>query len=260
MKGIICYFSGSGNTQLACRYIAGKMKNIEFDLFDIIEGGIPDLEKYDVVGFATFTNYGGVQHIFQSFIGKLPRQDDRPSFVFNTYGFMSGKTLLILDKLVTEKGFLVIAGHSLHTPESYPPMIVRGMGNEKAPNEKEMRRFNKFIYELDRLIAGRELKRKNIWPGLLNRLVPAFSVTKARKDMGEKFVDEALCIECGVCEKLCPYKAIRCSPKPVFDMNNCYACWICYNHCPEKAIYASKYRGAGHYPKPINQLKEKLKA
>lgn len=236
------------------------MKNIEFDLFDIIAGGIPDLEKYDIVGFAAFTNFWGIPHIFQTFMEKLPQQDDKPAFVFNTYGFISGKTLLILDKLVTEKGFLVIAGHSLHAPESYPPMIVKGMGNQQAPNEKEMRRFNKFISELDLIISdGRKLNRKNIWPGFLNRLLPAFSVTKARKDMGEKFVDEVLCIECGLCEKLCPYKAIRCSPKPVFDMNNCYGCWICYNHCPEKAIYTSKYRGAGHYPKPINQLKEKLK-
>ncbi len=115
MKGIICYCSGSGNTQLACRYIAGRMNNIEFDLFDIMAGSIPDLEKCDVV--------------------------------------------------------------------------------------------------------GRELKRKNIFPGFINSLMPAFSVTKARDDMGAKYVDEALCTECGLWGKLCPYEAIKCSLKPVFDMN-----------------------------------------
>ncbi len=72
MKGIICYCSGSGNTKLSCRYIVAKLKNIEFDLFNIITDGIPILEKYDVVGFATFTNFWGVPYILQTFIDKLP--------------------------------------------------------------------------------------------------------------------------------------------------------------------------------------------
>ena len=149
MKGIICYCSGSGNTKLACQYIKGKVKNIEFDLFNIITDGIPSVEKYDFAGFATFTNFLNVPYIVQMFIEKLPRQNNKPAFVFNTYGFISGKTLKILDKTVRAKGFKVIAGHSLHTPESYPPMIARGRGNEQAPNEKEINNFNKFISELD---------------------------------------------------------------------------------------------------------------
>lgn len=263
MRGIICHCSGSGNTQLACQYIASKLKNIEFDLFNIITDGNPALEKYDVVGFATFTNFLSVPYILQTFIEKLPQQNNKSAFVFNTYGFISGRTLRILEKLVVAKGFLVIAGHSLHTPESYPPMIVSGRGNEQAPDDKEMKTFNKFISGLDQLICeldrGNELMRAKIRPGLLNSLLPAFSITKARDDMGEKYVDEPLCTECRLCEKLCPYKAIKCSPRPIFDMNKCYGCWTCYNHCPGKAIYTAKYRGVGHYPQPISQLKEKLK-
>lgn len=261
MKGIICYYSGSGNTELACRYIAGNLKSIEFDFLNIITDGNPALEKYDIVGFATFTNFLNVPPIIRSFIENLPGQN-KPAFVFNTYGFISGRTLGILEKLVKDKGFKIIAGHSLHTPESYPPMIIRGRGNEQAPNEKEMKDFNKFITVLDRLFnelnRDNEIGRAKIKIGLLNSLMPAFSLTKARDDMGEKYVDEALCNECGLCEKLCPYIAIKCSPKPVFEMNKCYGCWTCYNHCPVRAIYTAKYRGAGHYPQPIKQLKKKL--
>lgn len=263
MKGIICYCSGSGNTKLACQYIKGKVKNIEFDLFNIITDGIPSVEKYDFAGFATFTNFLNIPYIVQMFIEKLPRQNNKPAFVFNTYGFISGKTLKILDKTVTAKGFKVIAGHSLHTPESYPPMIARGRGNEQAPNEKEINNFNKFISELDYFIYYLENRNepqiKKIRVGLLNSLMPAYSFTKAREDMGDKYVDESLCTECSLCEKLCPYKAIKCSPKPIFNMSKCYGCWTCYNHCPAKAIYTAKFRNAGHYPQPIDQLKEKLK-
>ncbi len=262
MKGIICYYSGSGNTELACQYIAKNVKNVEFELFDIVRADAPDLEQYDAVGFAAFTDFFGPSYIVRAFMEKLPRQNNKPAFVFNTYGFISGKTLKVFKGWAAAKGFDVIAGHSLHTPESYPPMIARGRANEQAPNEKEMKRFNGFISDLDGLLGdikeGREIKR-GLDISLLNRLLPVFSRTRARKDMGEKYVDEALCTECGTCEKLCPYDAIKLSPKPVFDMEKCHGCWVCYNHCPSKAIYTKKFRGVGHYPKPIDGLNKKLK-
>ena len=72
------------------------------------------------------------------FINSLSPKYKKPAFVLNTYGFNSGKTLIHISRLVASKGFNIIAGHSLHTPENYPPMIARGMGNEQAPNKKEI--------------------------------------------------------------------------------------------------------------------------
>ncbi|MBI4721515.1 MAG: 4Fe-4S binding protein [Candidatus Stahlbacteria bacterium] len=263
MKGIIYYYSGSGNTKLACQYIVKKIKNIEIDIFNIVKDGIPNLEKYNLVGFATFADFFGPPYLVQTFIENLPQQKDKLAFVFNTYGGMSGKTLKIFDKWVTAKGFKIIAYHSLHTPENYPPMIAKGRSNKQAPSKKEMNEFNNFISDLDRLLIllkkGKEIPKKKIKIGLLDSLIPTFSRTKARKDMGEKYVDEQLCTECGKCEKICPYEAIKLSPSPTFNMNKCYGCWACYNHCPDKAIYTKKYRGIGHYPEPHKQLKEKLK-
>ncbi len=263
MKAILCYYSGSGNTKLACEYMAKNIKNLRIDLFNIVKAGIPDLDKYEVAGFATFANFLAPPYLMQDFLEKLPRQDNKPAFVFNTYGLLSGKTLKILDKWATAKGFKVIAGHSLHTPESYPPMIISGKGNEQAPNEKEMAGFVNFISELERLFhrikEGSRVERKKTSISILSILLPVFPPAKARRNMGEKYVEEALCSKCGICERVCPYGAIKLAPKPIFDMNKCYGCWACYNHCPSRAIYTKKYRGAGHYPEPIEQLKEKLK-
>ncbi|MFA5806211.1 MAG: EFR1 family ferrodoxin [Melioribacteraceae bacterium] len=262
MKGIICYYSNSGNTRLACQYIVKNIKNIDFVFLNIAKDSIPDLGIYNIVGFAAFTDFLGLSKLVQTFIEKLPVQNNKPAFVFNTYGFISGKTLKILDKWVTTRGFKVIAGYSLHTPESYPPMIAKGRGNEQAPGEKKKNEFNSFISEFNRLLytlgEGKEIKKNKIKIGLFEILLPMYSRTKAQKDMGEKYIDEALCTECGTCEKICPYEAIKLSPKPIFDMNKCYGCWACYNHCPNKAIYTKKYRGIGHYPNPNRQLLEKL--
>jgi ferredoxin len=110
-----------------------------------------------------------------------------------------------------------------------------------------------------KILEGEEIQEKKIKIGLLSSIIPTFGRTKARRDMGEKFVDEALCTECGICAKGCPYGAITLLPKPQFDMTKCYGCWYCYNHCPEKAIYTKKYRGVAHYPRPNDHLREKLK-
>lgn len=137
MRGIICFYSNSGNTKLACQYIVKNIKYIDVDFFNIAKDSIPDLEIYNIVGFAAFTDFSGPSKLVQTFIEKLPRQNNKLAFVFNTYGFISGKTLKILDKWVTTRGFKVIAGYSLHTPENYPPMIARGRGNEQAPAKRK---------------------------------------------------------------------------------------------------------------------------
>ncbi len=261
MKAIICYYSGSGNTKLACEKIAREIGNVEFTLFDIVTDGVPELELFDVVGFACFTDFGGIPFLMQSFIKGMNPQKQY-SFVLNTYGFMCGKTLLMLHDEVAAKGFNVFDGLSLHTPENYPPMISRGMANEQAPNNKELIKFNDFILSLkqnfDRIDQKIEIKEKKIYIGMIATLLPGYPRTKARKDMGDKFVNQELCTQCGTCETGCPYNAIELNPFPVFDMEKCYGCWHCYNHCPSKAIYTKKMRDKGHYPKPIAQFKAKM--
>ena len=264
MRGIICYYSSTGNTRLACRYIARRIEEVKLDLFDVTKGKAVELEGYDVVGFATFTDFWGPPYLFKTFVEGLPQQSGKPAFVFNTYGNRSGRTLKTMESIVSARGFQVIAGHSLHTPESYPPMIARGKGNEHAPTEEEKLLFEEFVADLRQLLGSLEgkgtFRGNRIRVGLLNSVLPTLPRTMARRDMGEKYVDELVCTECGVCEKMCPYEAIRLDPKPVFNLDECYGCWACYNRCPEQAIYTRKYRGVGHYPKPLARLKEAFRA
>ncbi len=261
-RGLILYYSGSGNTRLACRYIAADVKSIDLELFNMVGGRIPDLQDCAMVGFAIFTDFLAPPQLVKTYLESFPLQQDRPAFVFNTYGFINGKTLKVLADWVGARGFKVVAGHSLHTPESFPPMVAGGHGNEQAPNEKELEAFKRFVNNLeaacDQISRKKEVGNGKVPVGLLYSLLPTFSRTRSKRDMGAKYVDAELCKECHTCEKLCPYHAIKLDPKPVFDMDKCYGCWSCFNHCPNQAIYTNKYRGRGHYPKPIDSLKQKL--
>lgn len=261
LKGIICYYSAAGNTELACRYISGKASNIEFELYDITSGKEAELEKYDLVGFACFTDFGGPSQVVKEFIEGLSKIK-KPAFILNTYGYISGKTLKVFYNWVKRRGFHIVAAHSFHTPESYPPMIVSGNGNEQAPDEDEFEDFKSFIKQIDEAVlliaSGVRPKRVKVSIGFYNYILPVAARTAARDDMGVKHVDEELCTECGICKNVCPYGAIELSPKPLFDQHRCYGCWACYNKCPELAIYTDNFNKQGNYPEPLKEYQEKL--
>jgi ferredoxin len=262
MKGLICYFSTTGNTLLACRYIAQKIKNIDFKLFDITKNTIPDFTSFQVIGFATFAASLGPPVLIENFIKEIPQQKQKYAFLLNTYANYSGKTLNVMKNLLTEKGFTLIAGHALHTPENYPPYIVKGIIHEDAPNYKELERFESFIASLDVLLTSltneKTIPETKLRIGWLNSLLPILPRKRSFKKMGEKFVDFDLCTNCGNCKKHCPYQAIELNSKPVFNNEKCYGCWSCYNHCPTQAIYTQKLKGVGHYPKPNKLIQTKL--
>jgi len=267
LQGVLFYYSGSGNTRLACQYIARKIHSVEFDLVDIITEKAVEVGPYAVVGLATFTDFLGPPHLFQTFVAGLPDMAGKGAFVFNTFGMMSGKTLPGMKKSAEARGLRVVSGHSLHAPEDYPPAIVRGQSMAEAPDPAELAAFEHFITELDerlpKAVADPSVPAVKIHLSLLETLIPRLPRTYSRGDMGPKFVDDALCIGCGACAKGCPYAAIKMvgaapSARPVFDQKTCYGCWRCFNRCPKQAIYTRKFRGVGHYPKPNEALQQKL--
>ncbi len=261
MRGVICYYSGSGNTRLASQYITKNITNCSFDLFNIATDGVPDLGEYYVIGLATFTDSWEPPPLMRRFIQELRPWQGMPAFVFNTYGFSSGKTLKTMSRLATDRGCTVFAGHSLHTPESYPPMIAAGHGAEDHPDVEEMQTFNAFITELDRCVStiaqGGTVEGREFDAGKY-RFVPRIPWIIAILNTGRYSLDASRCTECGTCAKVCPYDAITFGPKPIFSMRKCYTCWACYNHCPAQAIATTWYWGGVQYAQPNDHMKSVL--
>lgn len=252
-KVLICYYSGTGNTKLACQYIKSRLKACSVDLLDIKANVIPNCDIYDLVGFATFTDWGDPPMLVKLFIDQFSVQKAKPAFVFNTCAGMSGKTLSTLKFWLNEKGFKVIAGFTLNAPENYPPSIVKGITREGNPSLKNLERFNEFIGEIDHLISlsgFEELKEARIKIGIVNTIIPRFNRNKSKLYMGRKYVETDSCTQCGMCRDICPYKAVTLNGQVNFDEDKCYGCWACFNHCPQKAIFTEKVRGRGYYRAP----------
>jgi ferredoxin len=262
MKGLFYYHSQSGNTALVCRFLSQKLASVSWDLFDIATGSASDLRPYDVVGFATWTYYLGLPPFFEQFLFNLPIQPGKPAFLLNTFGVMPGQALVKMDKALTAKGFTVLAGYSFHTPESYPPYIVKGWHSLEAPTPKELTEFDVFCAQLERHLeqirAGTMPPAAKIKLDLFSRLLGPYSPAKVRHEMGALSVEPALCDQCGTCQQVCLYAAIDSSLPPVFTDEKCRGCWACFNHCPQKAIFTGKVKGNGHYHQPAEALTAKL--
>ncbi|OGF50934.1 MAG: hypothetical protein A2044_05465 [Candidatus Firestonebacteria bacterium GWA2_43_8] len=265
MKIILCYFSCTGNTKLACEYIAGVLKEHSVELFDMTIKKSPDFTKYDLCGFAAFTDYYGPSKLFEDFMASVPKGNwKRNAFVFNTHAGASGKTLLLMRDYVYSRGYNVVAAASLTAPVNFPPQRVNPNDETDInPNPEMLEKFNKFISQLSSIL---EIQKKE-------EAVPECKIVlseeemnwpycvriASREDMGLKKTDEKLCTRCGVCVKKCPYAAIELKPYPVFNQKKCYGCWRCYNICPTKAIYTKKVKNNGHYPAPAEEYKKKLR-
>jgi ferredoxin len=197
------------------------------------------------------------------FIKALPRQKGKAAFVFNTYGNYNGRTLVYLRKLAQRRGFRVLAGFALNTPENHPAVIKMGISNLDRPLPEHFTAFHQFAAALAELTAGLAqgvaVKPLPFKISFMDRFAPAAPRKMSAWLMGRKQADAALCTKCGLCAKNCAYGAIQLAPLPIFDQKKCYGCWACYNLCPTKAIYTRKFRGECHYPKPAAELKGKMK-
>ncbi|MHC1685087.1 MAG: EFR1 family ferrodoxin [Clostridiaceae bacterium] len=262
MKGLIIYLSGTGNTKLAAEYIAANVKNIKFDFHDMNNLSVPDINQYDLLGFATFTQMFSTPKYVESFIKRLDEVENKYAFVFNTYGLINGNTLSGLANFVKNKGYKVIGGFALHTPESSPVMIGYKITSKNSPNDKELKEFNHFIKELDnkakKIKEGRDIKEIPIDEKKVFTMINKAMSDSSLAAIGEKSVDKSKCIKCKKCEKKCPYDVVYFENEyPKFDEIKCESCFICYNKCPTQAIYSKKHK-TNRYIKPNDNITRKL--
>ncbi len=261
MRGLICYFSATGNTKLVVDHLVRRL-GANLDLCDIARQPAPDLSGYDIVGLASPVERMAEPPIVREFLRNLPPAPGKPAFLLVTYGAIAGRILENLAGAARARGLRVVESHALHVPDSFPPLAAIGLDSADQPDETNLREFDDFIDRLKAVLAdisaGRIVEECVPRPRLRNTLAPAWARELSKRTMGPKLVDEKACTRCGICANCCPYKAIRLSPWPVFDERRCDGCWACYSLCPEKAVYTRMLRGRGHYPGPTDEFKRKL--
>lgn len=252
MKGIINYYSTTGNTKRMVDYFIHQTPLVSFTLMDMKQLILPDFSQYEIIGFAFPVEFFGVPRFVMNWMRHIPKQAiPRNAFLLISFSSIPGTVLIQTRNELKTKRFNIIAGHSLHMPESYPISRIKGFSSHQSPNQAEKGRFQFFIRIFNELMdsieQGHEILEASFRLSLINYFMNIPDPSAAKRAMGFKYLDKTKCTKCGVCAKVCPSRAIVLQPFPDFDELKCLGCWGCYHHCSTQAIYTNKIRNKGHY-------------
>ena len=256
---IFC-FSGTGNTRWAAERLAeatGERLTLMTD-----EDAHYTLAEDERIGFCFPVHGWQPPRLVRNFIRRLTLTSEQPltshyCYALVTCGDSIGLTMEMLNGELKKKGLHAHSSFSLMMPESY--VCLPFMYTDTPQREKEKIRQASIDLEVyARLITERRENehhtQRGVLPWVLSHVIGAYFNRRMISD--RKFtVDEADCIHCGLCAKVCPTGDIRMrgadpkkqAPEWLHD-GRCTCCLFCYHHCPRHAInYGSITRRRGQY-------------
>ncbi|XMB72045.1 EFR1 family ferrodoxin [Mycoplasmatota bacterium WC30] len=237
-KAIIYFFSGTRNTKIVAENIMNELNvlGIKTEIFDIRFPfkNIPDPNDYDYVGFGYPIHAFNTPKFFLSFVRKLPKVKNIPTFIFKTSGepfrFNNASSWSLINVL-RKKGYLPLLDEHLLMPYNimfrYPKDIAKYM--------------YKHNLQLTKVIAKKIIKQKsylhryNIFTILL-MYISRVQWLGAKINGPLIHVNKKICTKCGLCIKKCPSNNIKfVNGYPKFD-HKCTMCMSCTTVCPVDAV------------------------
>lgn len=238
MKGILYYFSGTGNTKWAAERFSDyfKLYGINIEIVNLEKESFM-LGDHDFTIIGTPIYFAEVPRIVSNFIASIPQCNDNKRFlIFSTSSGKSSGTLDMLSAMPKEKGYSIASQVNIIMPSDFKH---NKCGN--ALNEND----------IINLTEKASCKIKNVVKDFLTdkttiEKASSFSIAVARfmKVMNSskrmhmvKYLDCTTdCIRCGLCLRNCPCGNITFNNGSVVFHSNCIMCMRCIYICPQKAI------------------------
>lgn len=227
MDTTIYYFSATGNSLQVAKTMAA-MQEAELLSMPIHRGTVCNSK---VIGFVFPTYFWGVPRTVAEFIKDLHVEEDRPYlFAVTTYGALHGGVLGHVSRLLNARGLNLNYGLPIQAVanfiEEYNPKV--GSAKKNLANAEQLaRKAAKEIME------GKQNGpfRYSIWDKMFYKI---YTGIKLNHDEG--FHVDDTCIQCGICQKICPNQNIVLECGSLKFQHRCEHCVACINCCPQNAI------------------------
>lgn len=244
---MIFYFTGTGNSLFAAKRLLNKNEK----LINIAEAMHKSEYEYkaednEAVAFIFPVYFYTIPSIVSEFISKI--KIDNASYIYAviTCGGSIHQAGSILKKLLKQNDLTLNYVSELLMPDNsmlfyqIPPISKASKRLEKA----EIR-----LKEIQRDISNRTEIQINDFT-LISDIV---SLGYKWSNKTAKFYADKNCIACGLCQIICPEKAIMIKDgKPEWTKESCSKCSACINRCPKEAIqYGSLTKRRNRYRNPI---------
>lgn len=253
MKGLLIYFSGTGNS----KFIATCMKNAftrynhEVTLYSIEEKLNIDWNSYDFLVLGSPKYYEYPPLFFINWVkDNVPKLSNPIKCIIYCTGTAPVATSFKkLEKILQEKNCHVVTTKTFQMPSNY--LIGAFSGTPKEKHEIYSKWSGEKVYLLveDFLDGIYSIERINGFIGFLCKNISHYFCS-FNKHKCKNFSISSDCIKCKRCIDNCPTNNIEMVNNKIIFKNNCILCTRCINNCPQNAIL---YKG-----KKPKQYKVKL--
>lgn len=252
---LIFYFTSTGNSKYIAEKIAAQIGDEIINIAECVQSKkysfIP--AKEERIGFVLPVYFCGIPLIVREFLSKLDIKSDHYIYSVIDYGSCQWAA-----EEMMKKAYRFDASFSIHMPENYAPTF------RMANDESVEKRLTKADTKLDKIISrikSRETDPPKMAAPIIKAInfaitYPVYKIFYESRRKTKKFTVNDNCIGCGLCESICPRKAIVIeNGKPIWQKDQCELCLGCLQRCPKKAInYGLNTARHGRYVNPKTKL------
>ena len=237
---MIIYFSGTGNCLAIARQIAIATNDHVMPLTEAVR---KDLTAEKHIGLVYPSYDFNAPPAVRNLVPRLKISAQAYVFIIIPCGAQAGNSIWTIRRLLREKGIEVAYSHKIRVPDNCA--IVFG----RNPND-QVWKFTRFANRLQTIIADVQAERKAHHFAWFSPLAWIMGTKRMEQWMLRTFrptVNEAKCIGCGICSRVCPMRNITLTDREESTTNNtqlaaigphCTACLACLHACPQQAIEA----------------------
>ncbi len=247
MKGILYYFSGTGNT----KWIADVFKrcfkrhNIDLDLLSIENIEEVKLKEFNflIIGAPVYAE--AQPRIVDNFLRKIPNsKKGLKTIVYATQGGNSSAAPYIMAKNLEKKGYKILVQAPIKMPNNY----YFALGKEPTFNDQQeilINAENKIKKLVEDFMNNKMKKESSLVRMNLGKVCSKF-FTRMLPKLSKNITATSDCMKCGLCLMNCPKSNITFEDGKAAFHSKCMLCLRCIYICPVNAV---RYKG-----KKINQI------
>jgi NAD-dependent dihydropyrimidine dehydrogenase PreA subunit len=247
-------FSGTGNARRAAGIVAEELEasGRAVETVDLATGAdIPALGEGDMLVLCSSTLGFSPPSTVMERLKAAPRSDGAEAAMLCACGGVmmrgkiaagwSGAASVTALNTLRRKGWVPVGSADASYPENWTQMTEVAKGDDQtaiiARGDADSRAFGKAL-----ATGTRTFLKRNLLTLTVGRFVGFIFRLFARKILGSMYIADDTCTSCGLCERVCPARAIvmedgrpRWTPK-------CSDCNRCINVCPSASIQTSTAR------------------
>jgi ferredoxin len=247
MRNTIFWFSGTGNSLFAAQTLAEELGDTT--LVPVARNN-PSTESIGGdghrIGFVFPSYYGNLPRLVRSFVESLNILPGSDVFCVVTMGAIGKGSIKALEELLAARGQRLRLGVGVRMSPNY---ILRY--NPALFGARSIRRIEKKLAKarkrIHRIAADVVAKTENVKSNSLTAKTLYTNVELLDAD----FIVTEKCVDCGLCEQVCPVGNIKLVKGRPEWQHHCEHCIACISWCPTAAIdYGTVTQNRTRYQNP----------